>query len=264
MLFRSLGKFVRPILPTTDQTRETCPCCTRFILFEGESTTLDYQGRLATFAGQEYMFHRECSYECQRCINRFGNAVRNPNGWRESSRDEVQHRFNDNPICNKCLDELRCEDDVRDCAECGVFTFTNYLHYDEHNDAEYCRQCYRELWHECDDCGREYSPSRGRHSCYRGIHNYAHKPNPIFHGKAPYYFGIELEVEQTDSDLSIDSGVTVVENTLGKRAYMKEDGSLSNGFEIVTHPHSLDEFQDRKSTRLNSSHVSESRMPSSA
>ena len=37
-----------------------------------------------------------------------------------------------------------------------------------------------------------------------------------------------------------------------------------NGGTMVTVEHMMDEFQDRKSTRLNSSHIEESRMPSSA
>ena len=34
-------------------------------------------------------------------------------------------------------------------------------------------------------------------------------------------------------------------NSLGERVYLKEDGSLNDGFEIVTHPHSLEEYQTK-------------------
>jgi hypothetical protein len=34
----------------------------------------------------------------------------------------------------------------------------------------------------------------------------------------------------------------LVQNTLGGHAYMKEDGSLDDGFEIVTHPHTLEKY----------------------
>jgi hypothetical protein len=33
-----------------------------------------------------------------------------------------------------------------------------------------------------------------------------------------------------------------VQNALGGHAYLKEDGSLSDGFEIVTHPHTLENY----------------------
>jgi len=36
-----------------------------------------------------------------------------------------------------------------------------------------------------------------------------------------------------------------VVNTLGSRAYLKNDGSLEQGFEIVTHPHTLEEYQKK-------------------
>jgi hypothetical protein len=35
----------------------------------------------------------------------------------------------------------------------------------------------------------------------------------------------------------------MVQDILGSRAYMKDDGSLSDGFEIVTHPHTLSDYQ---------------------
>jgi hypothetical protein len=53
--------------------------------------------------------------------------------------------------------------------------------------------------------------------------------------------GFELEVESDGN--SIRDGAEVVSNALGERIYLKEDGSLNQGFEIVTHPHSLDEYQ---------------------
>jgi hypothetical protein len=53
--------------------------------------------------------------------------------------------------------------------------------------------------------------------------------------------GFELEVESGGN--SRRDGAEVVTNALGERIYLKEDGSLSDGFEIVTHPHSLNEYQ---------------------
>jgi hypothetical protein len=55
-------------------------------------------------------------------------------------------------------------------------------------------------------------------------------------------FGIELEVEAKRGDLSEGSELMVDE--WGEFVYLKEDGSLNFGFEIVTHPASLKYYQD--------------------
>jgi hypothetical protein len=54
---------------------------------------------------------------------------------------------------------------------------------------------------------------------------------------------MELEVEVTGYDSRHDCASTVL-SVLEDRAYLKEDGSLSNGFEIVTHPHTLFAYQN--------------------
>ena len=55
--------------------------------------------------------------------------------------------------------------------------------------------------------------------------------------------GIELEVQSRGRVNLMDSAQQLVIDEIGEdRIYCKWDGSVSNGFEIVTHPHSLDEF----------------------
>ena len=53
--------------------------------------------------------------------------------------------------------------------------------------------------------------------------------------------GFELEVEVLDGSIR-DHAESVI-NALGEHAYLKSDGSLDHGFEIVTHPHSLDSYR---------------------
>lgn len=64
------------------------------------------------------------------------------------------------------------------------------------------------------------------------IHDYSYKPKPVFFcekdEKTKLFFGIELETEKGDS-----SSLNNLEN---KFFYLKEDSSLNNGFELVTHP----------------------------
>jgi hypothetical protein len=73
------------------------------------------------------------------------------------------------------------------------------------------------------------------------IHEYDYRPRPHFFGEGTYHFGFELEVESRSD--SRREGAEYVIDRLGTHAYLKRDGSLNNGFEIVTHPHTLEEYQ---------------------
>jgi hypothetical protein len=84
------------------------------------------------------------------------------------------------------------------------------------------------------------------------IHSYSYKPRAVFkkadneHVKdvGQLYFGIELEVERNGSDTSKSSMAKLIENDA---YYLKNDGSLSDGFEIVTHPMTFSFIQQNKS-----------------
>ena len=69
---------------------------------------------------------------------------------------------------------------------------------------------------------------------------YGYKPEVIFYGQGDRFFGVELEIdgggEYTDNAESILSIANWEQNLI----YCKHDGSLDEGFEIVTHPMSLD------------------------
>jgi hypothetical protein len=73
----------------------------------------------------------------------------------------------------------------------------------------------------------------------RSIHSYSYKPAPRFKvgggetGMATAFYGIELEVDQRhDQDLDR----SVVPDIAHPLFYCKEDGSLNNGVELVSHP----------------------------
>lgn len=131
-------------------------------------------------------------------------------------------------------------------------------------DYQYCGRCLPAVawrcredgywnWHEevCYDCGLD---SRGRSA---GIHDYSYKPEPIFHSRSEQittartpFFGIELEIE-CDGDRG-DAAQYLYSKINGRDSdgddereiiYLKHDGSLNNGFEIVTHPGTLEFWQ---------------------
>ena len=72
------------------------------------------------------------------------------------------------------------------------------------------------------------------------IHDYSYKPDPIFYGQGPRYFGVELEIDEAGESRSNARDLLDIFNQNHHLAYIKHDGSLNDGLEIVTHPLSLD------------------------
>lgn len=74
----------------------------------------------------------------------------------------------------------------------------------------------------------------------RTIHDYYFKPEPVFYGTGSRYFGVELEVDDAGENNNNAAKITAISNRLEEHIYIKHDGSLNEGFEIVTHPMTLD------------------------
>lgn len=106
--------------------------------------------------------------------------------------------------------------------------------------CEYCAENYSS-W--CEDCDEYYA--HGCDNCNdtgRDIHDYNYRPDPIFRSvegeDTKLYFGIEIETEVSRSGYDISSCSEYAAQLEHEHdlAYLKHDGSLNNGFEIVTHP----------------------------
>jgi hypothetical protein len=79
---------------------------------------------------------------------------------------------------------------------------------------------------------------RDRYSViHPAIHNWSHKPEPLFRGTGPLYFGLELEVSFYEET----PGARCAQWFLRDLGYLKHDSSVE-GFEIVTHPMSYPWF----------------------
>ena len=122
-------------------------------------------------------------------------------------------------ICRDCR-----YDNYFRCENCGELFPIDDACYDHHDDA-YCYSCYEDLEPDA-------------------IHNYSYKPDPIFYGGNRYkpvlFMGVELEV-----DLGGESGHNAQQlldlmNGYNEHIYCKHDGSLDEGFEIVSHPATLE------------------------
>ncbi|WP_409967403.1 amidoligase family protein [Bengtsoniella intestinalis] len=90
------------------------------------------------------------------------------------------------------------------------------------DDVPYCYQCIEE------------------HRSGRGIQSYYYRPEPIFHGEGKRYFGVELEIDDGGESDSVADKLLSISNENGDYIYIKHDGSLDDGMEIVTHPMTLD------------------------
>lgn len=106
---------------------------------------------------------------------------------------------------------------------------------------DYCDRCserlrYCECHYYCQDCGDYVGGSQRRRnncSCAGGrIQSYSYRPSPVFHGEGPLFLGMELEMETRDRLRAAD----VATQGFGDLVYLKEDGSIMDGFEMVTHP----------------------------
>ena len=171
--------------------------------------------------------------------------------WSDGSTHDwsqkVQHQqdwcrqcmINNSYTCNEC--DQRWESDSWD------HTFVE-------GDA-YCVECCEDRFTWCDDCD-EWRDGACM-SCRprpRTIHDYSYKPTPIFHKTgeetytSPYripYMGIELEIENRGSVSTAGLSDEFHEwDTDEENFYLKYDGSLSNGFEIVSHPRTLQSWKE--------------------
>lgn len=74
----------------------------------------------------------------------------------------------------------------------------------------------------------------------RTIHDYYYKPEPIFYGNGKRYFGVELEIDDGGESQSNATKILDIANSGSDLVYIKHDGSLNAGMEIITHPMTLD------------------------
>lgn len=156
--------------------------------------------------------------------------------------------FEDQFFCQDCLEELTVF-----CHHCGERIWREANNGTD--NIPLCDRCYDAHYTRCDHCGRLLHQGDAYYdeddalcwSCYEAsqrdretIHDYYYKPAPIFFGDGPRFFGVELELDEGGEDSDCAAEILGLSNHSGLvRAYAKHDGSLDDGFEIVTHPMTL-------------------------
>lgn len=119
-------------------------------------------------------------------------------------------------LCRGCY-----EDYYEVCRNCGEFVSNDDVIYCEDADGYYCETCYERLRS-------------------RPIKSYSYKPEPIFYGSGNLFMGVELEIDNAGEYDDNAKILLDVANAEGVKMYIKHDGSLSQGMELVSHPMSLE------------------------
>ena len=140
--------------------------------------------------------------------------------WRSDNAGDINIT-----LCRSCYDN----DYVR-CEQCGRIIHedsANYIH-----DEPYCDNCYDD--HEDSEDDED-----------RMIHDYFYKPAPIFYGNGKRFFGVELEIDYGGKYDDHAERLLNIANFNYENIYIKSDGSLEDGMEIVTHPMTLDHHKTK-------------------
>lgn len=155
-------------------------------------------------------------------------------------------------------DEFNTVDAQVWCGDCSS-NHANYCSYRRHNEyhtsSEYyvngdggywcagCCESYASWCENCSEYSAEYCECADSENGNQYIHDYSYKPDPIFYStdseNTRLYFGIEIEVEAKSANWETRKDAAEYAYRLEDDydlAYLKSDGSLTCGFEIVTHP----------------------------
>ena len=155
--------------------------------------------------------------------------------------------FDGQELCEGCLDETTLL-----CEHCGERIWREENAGSE--DCPLCQDCYDHHYDRCSDCGRlirntdAYYANDDEDTPYccdcidrhrGGIQSYYYKPDPVFHGEGSRYLGVELEIDDGGELDSVAEKLLAIGNRNAENVYIKHDGSLNEGMEIVTHPMTL-------------------------
>ncbi|MCC3328322.1 hypothetical protein [Nocardia abscessus] len=142
-------------------------------------------------------------------------------------------------VADVCAD---CASSYETCDDCGELA-TEVYRVD--GGSQVCERCEDEDYRECFDCFTLVPRDQGycdscahSSSAHDGVHDSYYTPELRFHGEGPLFLGMELELKTPDRSYrdAVDTALAHVKDL----AYLKEDGSISCGFELVTHPMSYE------------------------
>lgn len=186
----------------------------------------------ATMTAYDSPVCEDCAVTCERCegISASGDShytVGNET-WCESCWE------NNSSYCDRCCENY-------DSGITGFYDVEreSWCEYCTESAASYCENCDEYYTDECSRCDDDSNTGI--------VHQYSHKPEPNFHGEPSnnLYMGFELEMEVNNVEIpeyrEAVRKVTQLEDS--EICYLKSDSSIrGTGFELVTHPHSLEAY----------------------
>lgn len=158
--------------------------------------------------------------------------------------------FDDSYLCESCLrTETIC------CQQCDERIWVDANAGD--GNTPLCQSCYDRYYTTCEDCSRVIRQNDAYYAddddyearCYHCharvqhcvIHEYSYKPVPIFYGDGDRVYGIEMEIDAGGERSENARRILEVANAGGDELlYVKRDGSLQDGMELVSHPATFD------------------------
>lgn len=159
--------------------------------------------------------------------------------------------FNHTDLCSDCF-----EQETTTCDVCGERIWSDDSISDD--DTDLCERCYENHYTRCDHCDRLI---RYDEACYldddddipycsscieqigdrcKAIQSYFFKPNPVFHGTGKRFMGVELEIDRGGESQDNAWKLLDIANANSENLYVKHDGSLDDGIELVIHPMTLE------------------------
>lgn len=184
----------------------------------GNFSTTSRSSRVSTAGGGQTWCGDCVYYHAVRCIdcNKLLDA-------------HVSHRLSGGTIlCNDCYNTRKNNGHIYTCEHCG---------------REALRSCYNSVLNMCTSCVKDEGRVEQYHASHRGSRKFFGKTR----GEQFKGLGIELEVENPDAtSLRLCEAVIYIKRILNKdgepHIFVERDGSLHNGFEVITAPHTLSEF----------------------
>lgn len=126
-------------------------------------------------------------------------------------------RCGEDTLCQAC-----CKQHYTACDHCSSMIRNSQTYYPEDSDETLCWECH---------------DRRTRHAA---IHEYDYTPDLFFHGKGLRHFDVELEINEGGQSAANARRLLEIANKTAENLYIKTDGSLDDGMELVTHPMTLD------------------------
>lgn len=161
---------------------------------------------------EEYARHFDGHILCEDCLRRTTVTCDNCGDriWRDDAEGNSTYT-----LCTRCYDNH-----YTNCEDCGRLIHNDEAYYFDGEDYPYCRDCYDNI----ND---------------NSIRDYNYKPEPIFYGSGIFY-GVEVEIDKGGEYNENAETLLGIANGKNEHIYIKHDGSIAEGFEIVSHPMSLD------------------------